>query len=161
MPRWSKSWTKTGATECLSYWDTSTLGKLYFPESDSPAFAQKAATATLIVTAKLALLEMRRVAFRKESDGLIPANTAETVLSQVDQDSAAGEIRVVEMDSQTEAEFNAIMARCYRQSPPIPIRTFDALHLATARVAGETELVATDKRMRDAAKLLGFSLFPL
>ena len=63
--------------------------------------------------------------------------------------------------SQTEAEFNAIMAWCYRLVPPIPIRTFDTIHLATARVAGETELVATDKRMRDAAKLLGFTLFPM
>jgi predicted nucleic acid-binding protein len=145
----------------MSYWDTSTLGKLYFPEADSPAFAQKAASTTTIVTAKLALYEMRRVAFRKESDGLIPANTAETVLNQLDRDIAAGEIRVVEINHPTEAEFNAIMARCYRQESPIPIRTFDALHLATARVAGETEMVATDQRLRAAAKLLGFSLFPL
>jgi len=65
------------------------------------------------------------------------------------------------MDAQEEVEFNAIMARCYRHAPPIPIRTFDAIHLATARVAGETEVVATDKRMRDAAKLLGFLLFPV
>ena len=103
---------------------------------------------------------MRRVAFRKESDGVIPPNTAEAVLNQVDRDIAAGQIRVVEMDAPAEAEFNAIMARCYRHVPPIPVRTFDAIHLATARVAGETELVATDKRVRDAAKLLGFSLFP-
>ncbi len=99
---------------------------------------------------------MRRVAFRKESDGLIPANPAEAVLS-----SAAGQIRVVAMDTQAEAEFNAIMARCYRHAPPISIRTFDAIHLATARVAGETELGATDRRMREMAKLLGFSLFPV
>jgi predicted nucleic acid-binding protein len=145
----------------MSYWDTSTLSKLYLPEADSPAFAQKAASAAVVVTAKLALLEMRRVAFRKESDGLIPTNTAEVVLSQLDQDIAAGQIQVVVAGTQTEAEFNAIMARCYRHAPPIPIRTFDAIHLATARVAGETELVATDKRMRDAAKLLGFSLFPV
>ncbi len=145
----------------MSYWDTATLSKLYLTEADSPAFAQKAANATVIVTAKLALHEMRRVAFRKESDGLIPAGTAEVVLSQVDRDIAAGQIRVVEMDTQAEAEFNAIMARCYRHAPPIPIRTFDAIHLATARVAGETELVATDKRMREAAKLLGFSFFPV
>jgi len=104
---------------------------------------------------------MRRVAFRKESDGTIPTNTAEAVLSQVDQDIAAGEIRVVEMNAQTEVEFTAIMARCYRHAPPIPIRTFDAIHLATARVAGQTEVVATDKRMRDAARLLGFLLFPV
>ena len=145
----------------MGYWDTSTLGKLYLAEADSPAFAQKAASAAVMVTAKLALYEMRRVAFRKESEGLIPANTAEVVLSQVDRDIAAGQIRVVEMDAQTEAEFNAIMARCYRLAPPIPIRTLDAIHLATAHVVGETELVATDQRMRDAAKLLGFSLFPV
>ena len=28
----------------MSYWDTSTLGKLYFPEVDSTSFAQKAAS---------------------------------------------------------------------------------------------------------------------
>jgi predicted nucleic acid-binding protein len=145
----------------MSYWDTSTLGKLYFPEADSPAFVQKAASTTVIVTAKLALHEMRRVAFRKESDGLIPPNTAELALSQMDRDVAAGQIRVVEMDAQVEAEFNAIMARCYRHSPPIPVRTFDAIHLATARMANETELVTTDKRLRDAATLLGFALFPV
>jgi predicted nucleic acid-binding protein len=145
----------------MSYWDTSTLGKLYLPEEDSPAFARKAANATVIVTAKLTLHEMRRVAFRKESEGLIPASTAEKVLGQVDRDIAAGEIRVMEMDTRTEAEFDAIMARCYRHAPPIPLRTFDAIHLATARMAGETEVVATDKRLREAARLLGFSLFPV
>lgn len=99
------------------------------------------------------------MAFRKEGEGLIPANTAELVLSQVDRDIADGQIRVVEMDAPTEVEFNALLARCYRHAPPIPLRTFDAIHLATARVAGQTEIVATDKRMRDAAKLLGFSVF--
>ena len=144
----------------MSYWDTSTLAKLYLPETDSPDFELKAGTEPTIVTVKLALHEMRRVAFRKESDGLIPANTAEAVLSQLERDIGAGEIRIVELGAAVEAEFNAIMATCYRRTPVIPIRTFDALHLAAARVAGETELVATDKRLRDAAKLLAFSLFP-
>jgi len=145
----------------MSYWDTSTLSKLYLLEADSPVFAQKAANPTTVVTARLSLQELRRVAFRKESEGLIPPHTTEAVLSQVDMDVAAGDLRIMEMDPQTEAEFNAIMARCYRHAPPIPIRTFDASHLAMARVAGETEVVTTDKRMRQAAKLLGFSLFPV
>ena len=144
----------------MSYWDTSALGKLYVPELDSADFETKAATEPAIFTARLALYEMRRVAFRKEIAGLIPTGTAEAVLSQVDQDIAAGEIRVVEVDSRVEVEFNAIMSACYRHAPPLPIRTFDALHLASARMAGETEIVATDKRLRDAARLLGFSLFP-
>jgi hypothetical protein len=54
-----------------------------------------------------------------------------------------------------------VLGTCYQQTPPIPPRNLDALHLASVRVAGEAELVATDKRMRDAAKLLGVTLFPI
>lgn len=145
----------------MSYWDASTLGKLYVPEPDSTDFEKKAASEPVIFTARLALYEMRRVAFRKEIAGLIPAGTAEAVLAQVEQDITAGDIRLVELDSRVEAEFNGLMATCYRRTPLLPLRTFDALHLASARVSGETEIVATDKRLRDAAKLLGFSLFPV
>jgi len=53
------------------------------------------------------------------------------------------------------------MVACYRHTPPLPIRTLDALHLASVRTDHQTELVATDKRMRDAAKLLGLSVFPV
>ena len=145
----------------MSYWDTSALGKLYVPESDSAAFAQRAAGDSVIVSCQLARFEMHRIAFRKESDGLIPAGTAEEVLTHLDQDIAAGEIRLVETDSALEASFSAIMAACYRRTPPLPLRTFDAIHLAAARVSGQTEMVATDKRLREAAVLLGLSVYPL
>jgi predicted nucleic acid-binding protein len=145
----------------MSYWDTSALGKLYLPEPDSADFAQKAAVDPAIATTRLALYEMRRVAFRKESEGFIWVGTAESVLAQVNQDVATGQIRIVEMDARVETEFNGIMATCYRHSPPLPIRTLDALHLASARSDNQIELVATDKRLRDAAKLLGLSLFPV
>lgn len=144
----------------MSYWDTSALAKLYVPESDSADFEKKAASQPVILTARLALYEMRRVAFRKESAGLIPTGTAEAVFSQLDQDIVQGEIRIVEVSSGVEMEFNALMALCYRRTPPLPARTFDALHLASARASGETEIVATDNHLREAAKLLGFSVFP-
>ena len=145
----------------MSYWDTSTLGKLYLPEPDSADFVQKAAVDPTIATTRLALYEMRRVAFRKESEGFIQPGTAESVLAQVNQDIAAGQIRIVEMDARVEAEFNGIMATCYRHTPPLLIPTLDALHLASARADDQIELVATDKHMREAAKLLGLSLFPV
>ncbi len=44
---------------------------------------------------------------------------------------------VAETDSQTELELDAMMASCYRRTPPIPLRAFDAIHLAAARVAGD------------------------
>jgi predicted nucleic acid-binding protein len=145
----------------MSYWDTSALSKLYFTEPDSPDFLGKAANEPVIVTARLALIEMRRVAFRKEMQGLIQAGTAEAVLNQMIQDIAAGEIRIVEMDAKVEVALDAIMATCYRRTPPLPLRTLDAIHLTAAQVAGETELVATDIRLREAAKLIGFALFPV
>ena len=145
----------------MSYWDTSALGKLYVPEADSPNFEQKAAGEAVIVTTRLALYEMCRVAFRKEVEGSIPPKAAESILSQLQQDLAAGELRIIDIDSRIEAEFNAIMTTCYRNAPPLLIRTFDAIHLASARVSGETEMVTTDIRLRDGAKLLGLAVFPI
>ena len=48
---------------------------------------------------------MRRVAVRKETDGFIPANSAEAVLTQLDQDIATSQIRVGKMGERTESEF--------------------------------------------------------
>jgi uncharacterized protein len=145
----------------MSYWDTSALSKLYLPEPDSTAFAQKAAVDPTIVTARLTLYELRRVAFRKESEGFIPLGTVESILAQINQDVIVGQIRIVQVDARVELEFDAIMATCYRRTPPLLVRTLDALHLASARAESQIEVVATDKRMRDAAKLLGLSLFPV
>ncbi len=67
----------------------------------------------------------------------------------------------MELGADVERDYGQVLGICYQRTPPIPLRTLDALHLASTRVVGETELVATDKRMRDAAKLLGFTLFPV
>jgi predicted nucleic acid-binding protein len=40
------------------------------------------------------------------------------------------------------------------------LRTLDAVHLSTAVVAGELEIVATDKRLREAALSLGIAVYP-
>jgi len=98
---------------------------------------------------------------RKETEGILQPGYAQKLHHQLTQDVATGELRLVELGPDVEREYGHVLSTCYQQTPPIPLRTLDALHLASARVAGETELVATDKRMRDAAKLLGFSLFPV
>ena len=100
------------------------------------------------------------MAFRKEIAGAIQANGAETVWQGLDADIASGWLRVVELTEHVIEEFDRVMTACYRRSPPVPMRTMDALHLASARVAGETEVVATDKKLREAALVLGFTLFP-
>jgi predicted nucleic acid-binding protein len=145
----------------MSYWDTSTLVKLYAQELDSAAFDNYAlGIPAKAVTSRIALYEARATFQRKEAEGLLQAGCAHKLYSQLMQDVAAGELSLVELGADVEREYGQVLDQCYQQTPRIPLRTLDALHLASARVAGETEIVATDNRMRDAAKLLGFSLFP-
>jgi predicted nucleic acid-binding protein len=145
----------------VSYWDTSALAKLYVPETDSPSFRLHAAQAGLPpVTAEVTPLEMRRVAFRKEVAGGLQSGAAETTVAQVEADVTAGRIELVEQARAVVRELDQVMAACYRRNPPLLLRTLDALHLASARAAGETDIVATDRRLREAARFLGFGLFP-
>ena len=145
----------------MSYWDTSALAKLYVSESDSLVFRSHAAAVGLPpVTAVITLLELRRVAFAKEAAGVLQPGTAEATLAVADTDADAGSIELVEQSTAVKREFDRVMAACYRQTPALPLRTLDALHLASARVAGETEVVGTDTRLREAARRLGFTLFP-
>ena len=145
----------------MSYWDTSTLVKLYVQEADSAAFENYALNAPArVVTSRIALYEARATFQRKEKEGILQTGTAANLYSQLVQDVSAGEWRLVELGADVEREYGEVLDRCYQETPPILLRTLDALHLASARVAGETEVVATDKRMRDVATLLGFTLFP-
>ena len=145
----------------MAYWDTSTLVKLYAKEHDSALFeAQAMSSATGTVASRIALYEARATFQRKEAEGILQSGAAQKLYSELLQDVGTGEVRLVELGPDVEREYGQVLTLCYQQNPRIPLRTLDALHLASARVAGETELVATDKRMRDAAKALGFSLFP-
>src|SRR5438552_9605443 len=145
----------------MSYWDTSTLVKLYAQEQDSSAFEAKAAAQTsALITSKIALYEARATFRRKEAEGILPAGTAQTTYNELLQDVAANDVRLIDLDATVEQDYGQVLNLCYQQTPSLPLRTLDALHLASARASGETEIVATDKRLRDAAKLLGFTLFP-
>lgn len=57
---------------------------------------------------------------------------------------------------------SAVLARVGRPFPLEPIRTLDALHLATAEVLDESPqlvtIVTRDARVRDNARVLGYSI---
>jgi predicted nucleic acid-binding protein len=152
----------------MSYWDTSALVKLFVKEADSIAFEQHLLALTspaLIVPSppvisRIGIYEIHAVFHRKESEGALPTEGAEILYKRITQDVAAGKIAVVDINSDIEQEYRRILISCFQNKPAMPMRTLDAIHLATARFASESEIVATDKRLRDAAKMLGFSLFP-
>lgn len=144
----------------MSYWGTSCLIKLYTPEPDSPTFHAHLAIGGACVTCDIAPLEFWATVRRKETEGILAAGEAEEVHAVFQSDATAGSITVIPCDASVRAKFHEIVGQCYSSQPPIFIRTNDALHLAAATCAGETEIVATDKRLREAAVALGLKVFP-
>ena len=144
----------------MSYWDSSALVKLFVDENDSPQFEQFASGAARVVTAALARFEVSTTFWRKQAEGAIAAGDAEVFIQQFDADIAGGEIEAVALDDAVERQFADVLKTCFSQTPPLLIRTNDALHLASAKISGETEFVTADTRQRAAALLLGFTVLP-
>jgi predicted nucleic acid-binding protein len=144
----------------MSYWDTSCLIKLYTPEPDSMLFRSHLAGGNACVTCDITPLEVWATLRRKESEGILSAGEAETVFRALEVDISSGDIRLISCDSVVRQEFHFLVEQCHARIPPIYIRTNDALHLAAARCYGASEIVATDKRVRDASIFAGFKVFP-
>ena len=145
----------------MSYWGTSAMVKLFTAESDSARFhAYAGAAASPLITAEFTRLEFWTALRRKEAERLVGRGEAKRLLADFDSDVAQGEYEILPVSSMVRAEFESVIDRCFSQTPPVFIRTLDALHIAAARAVGEAEIVATDRRLRDAATMLGFQLFP-
>ncbi|HEV7402253.1 MAG TPA: type II toxin-antitoxin system VapC family toxin [Chthoniobacteraceae bacterium] len=144
----------------MSYWDTSALVKLSVAESDSADFRQIAATTARTVTASIARLEARTVFRRLEAEGTLPAGEAAALSADLNRDVALGRLVVQVMDADVEREFVMVLEACFSSTPPIFIRTNDALHVASAVVAGEVEFITADSRQRAAAQLMGLTVRP-
>ncbi len=145
----------------MSYWDTSALAKLFVTESDSPLFRSRAGEGTgKLRTLEFTRLELWSVFRRKEAEEIIQRGEAKKLLADFDDDVTDGFCLLIRDSVALRRAFEDIIEKCLSQRPPVFIRTLDALHLAAATVAGEKEFVATDRRLRMAAALLGFALFP-
>ena len=144
----------------MSYWDTSALVKLFVAEADSAQFQQLAGGAKRIVTASIARLEARTVFRRREGEGALPAGEAAVLSADLERDVADGRVVIQATDADVERDFAKVLEKCFSQTPPVFIRTNDALHLASAITAGEWEFVTADIRQRAAAQLMGLTVRP-
>ena len=144
----------------MSYWDTSALVKLSVAELDSAQFQQLAGRVPRIVTAAIARFEARTVFRRREAEGALPAGEAAVLSADMDGDVANGRVVIQATDAAVERDFAKVLETCFSQTPPVFIRTNDALHIASAIAAGEAEFVTTDIRQRAAARLMGLTVQP-
>jgi len=108
-----------------------------------------------VLSASLTAIECDRALVRAVTLGLLPEAVAaekRAVLAR-----SADHWVVFELDA-------AVAERARRPFPAEPIRTLDAIHLATAALAHslvpEMTLLSLDKRVRGSARQMGFALLP-
>jgi hypothetical protein len=109
---------------------------------------------------RVGALELFRVLARKEAEGVIVSGAAQKIFSKFLADVSAGNVRLTPMDQNLESRFRQLVVRLHSLSPPLVVRTLDAIHLANADLQGATEFVATDANMRKCAAAIGLKLFP-
>lgn len=142
-----------------TYWDTSCVLKLYCPEPDSDRYldflaADAAPPVSSVLTKSEFIFALQQKAMRKELGPAEATRLQNRFLADLD----SGHLALMPFGSDVQSEATRIARICYRRKPPIPLRTLDGLHLATAVLAKCRILVTADERMGQAARILNFDL---
>jgi predicted nucleic acid-binding protein len=139
-----------------AYWDTSCVLALYAPEEIS---SQTVALASVekgqFHSSSILEFEMTFAIHAKEARGEIPRGSSARVLSQFQTDLQRGRFLLVPLGIDIKACAKDIASRTLQEEPPVFLRTLDGIHIATALELGSSELITADKKMADAAKILG------
>lgn len=133
------------------YLDTSVLVKRYVAEPDSDEVDDVVVGFTL-VSSELAVAELWSALLAKERAGAIDSHVRETAWGAFLSDVDEGVLRLIPLDGLVIREANAVMLRVH---PEVPLRTLDAVHLASFAAVITGPLFTRDKRMLAAARLLG------
>ena len=138
------------------YLDSCILVKLFVAEPDSDFFIE-ALDGKPLVTSELAYPEVYSALLARERGGTISTSDRRRAWAEFERRVEVGEIRVESLTSLTLRRAMRSLEQCH---PRVPLRTLDALHLAAADLCQEFPLTTTDRRLRDAATLLGIELYP-
>lgn len=138
------------------YLDSCIIVKLLVAEPDSEFFIGSLEGEAL-VTSELSQPEVLSALLARERAGTISATDRSRAWKEFQARVAMEEIRIEPLESKVLRKAALLLERCH---PSVPLRTLDALHLATADLCQDFPLTTTDGRLRDAAVLLGFQVFP-
>jgi predicted nucleic acid-binding protein len=137
------------------YVETSAILRDLLDGDGAPEIRETLRRAEIVVTSRLTLAEVRRVLARLRV--LQPAASAAIAAREAQLESEADLWTIQPVDE-------PIFARCGRPFPKEPVRTLDAIHLATVeRVSGALPrlvVLSTDDRVRTNAAAAGFDVKP-
>lgn len=139
----------------VAYAESSAVLRWLLRGTDGPAIAAALAGAGTVFTSALTLAEVARTLARL---GATAALTPEA------REEAAARFRDVSAHWQIHAISDAVLSRLGVAFPVEPVRTLDAIHLATAaRLANDgfaPTVCSTDVRVRENARALGLAVVP-
>ena len=138
------------------YLDTAIIIKLLVREADSGWF-NRALAGQRLETSELALAEVRSALLAKERAGHIASvervAAGESFLAMIEDEL----IKLHPLNRSVLERAYAIQLACH---PKIPLRTLDALHVATCDQHRSGTLATSDVRMRSACQQFAISLIP-
>jgi predicted nucleic acid-binding protein len=138
------------------YLDSCIFVKLLSPEPDSILFSQYCAGQQLH-TSELAWTEVFAALMAKERAGTIPAALRSRAVERFQSLVSRGTIVMLPLNRIALNKANQVLGQCH---PAIPLRTLDAIHVASADLCQQFPVVTTDRRMREAAGRLHLPVFP-
>lgn len=145
-----------GVGETTMYLDSCIFVKLLTPEPDSILFSQYCA-GQVLHTSELALTEVFAALLAKERAGKIPKQLRERAWERFQSWVARGTVVCVPLNRTALSKATSVLENCH---PQIGLRTLDAIHVGSVDLCQRFPLVTTDERMRQAARSMGFGLFP-
>ena len=138
------------------YLDSCILVKLLVAEPDSEFFI-RSLEGQRLVTSELAQTEVFSALLARERAGKINAIDRRLAWKEFQMRVADDEIRFEPLNSIVLRKAIHCLEHCH---PPAPLRTLDAIHLATADLCQDFPLVTTDGRLADAARKMKIEVFP-
>ena len=138
------------------YLDSAIIVKLLVVEPDTKLLVQGLIGEPLS-SSELATVEVISALFRKERERVITAAERVVAWEEFQRRVGAGEIVLHPFNPALLNRARHILDRCH---PAVPLRSLDAIHTATCDLSQDFPLCTTDKRMRDAAGVLGIPIFP-
>ena len=134
------------------YFETSALLSWLLGEPHAAEVKSQIDNAQTVVTSSLALVEAERALIRAESQGILGSGEAEKLRGLLARSKSSWMLMEISEE---------VRARAGRFFPAEPVRTLDAIHLATAlmfmRVFPALELLSYDQRILRNAAALGIT----
>jgi predicted nucleic acid-binding protein len=139
------------------YLDSCIIVKLISHEPDSPAY-HSLVMGHPITTSELAVAEVRSALLSKERAARITRQARNAGWRLFQEKVRNREFDLLPLNRQVIERAGGVIEQCH---PKVPLRTLDAIHVATAELHGGEEMCSSDQRVCDACDLIGLPLAAL